>query len=265
MPTRAPGACAASGPPPARWRRSGGPGPPGSFEPRTSPSRMCRSVRHTPHAWTSTRTSPGRAGSQLRVGQLARLQRATGLVEDHGAHRHMIYPRKHGGAHRQLRPRQAQPLQRRGSSAHARSDARALRVRRHRVRRRPRPDRRHARHLAHDPRRLRAAAALRRGPRRTVHALPRARLALDRRGRPRGRPGRRRGGAQQPVRGGRRARSRPVGARRLRAHAPQPGRVPCGLRRPVPGVRREPQRRSRPRARGAPDPRWAKLRELRLE
>jgi hypothetical protein len=40
----------------------------GSREPRTSPSRMCRSVRHTPHAWTSTSTSPGRPGSSCGSG-----------------------------------------------------------------------------------------------------------------------------------------------------------------------------------------------------
>ena len=47
--------------------------------------------------------------------------------------------------------------------------------------------------------------------------------------------------------------------------APQPGRVPRGLRRPVPGVRREPQRGPGHAHESAPDPRWAKLRELRFE
>ena len=188
-------------------------------------------------------------GAELGVRQLARLQRAAGLVEDHRAHRFMIYPRRHGCAHGQLRSRQAQALQWRGSSPRARGRSRALRVRRHRVRRGPRPDRRDARRLAHDPRRILAAAALLGGARRALHALPGGRHAVGRRGRARDRPGRRRRGAQQPVRAGRRPRRRPVGPRRLRAHAPQPGRLPRRLCRPVPGVRREPQRGARPRAR----------------
>ena len=64
----------------------------------------------------------------------------------------------------------------------------------------------------------------------------------------------------------RRARPRAVGARRLRAHAARPGRVPRGLRR---ACARSAARTSTTipatRTRAAPDPRWAKLRELRLE
>src|SRR5919206_78006 len=38
-------------------------------------------------------------------GVSGRTQRAPGGVEDHGAHRRIIYPRNHGRAHRHLRPR----------------------------------------------------------------------------------------------------------------------------------------------------------------
>ena len=57
-----------SGPPPARCATIWWPGTTGSREPRSSPSRMCRSVRHTPQAWTSTSTSPGREGSSCGSG-----------------------------------------------------------------------------------------------------------------------------------------------------------------------------------------------------
>ena len=45
-----------------------------------------------------------------------------------------------------------------------------------------------------------------------------------------------------------------VGARRARARAAGPDHLPPGLRRPVPAVRREPQRGPRPRARGGAGP-----------
>src|SRR4051812_41654395 len=59
MPTRARGAWSASGPASSTVATIWWPGTTGRREPRTSPSRMCRSVRQTPQAWTATRTSPG--------------------------------------------------------------------------------------------------------------------------------------------------------------------------------------------------------------
>ena len=101
--------------------------------------------------------------------------------------------------------------------------------------------------------RLGAAAALRRGRSKAracaawSNATPHLRGGLLR-----GPPARRgRRGPALALHARTRARPRGVGARRARARPADPDHVPPGLRRPVRAVRREPQRGSRPRARGA--------------
>ena len=83
--------------------------------------------------------------------------------------------------------------------------------------------------------------------------------------RPRGPPARRRRGAHEPVRARRGPRPRRLGARRLRARA---ARRRSSARRTAPGCARSAARTStRPgpstTTSREPDPRWAKLRELR--
>ena len=66
----------------------------------------------------------------------------------------------------------------------------------------------------------------------------------------------RRRGAAQPLRRRRRARHRPLGPRRRRPSHPDPVPLPPRLRRPLPGLRRVPQRRRprRPQARNTGTP-----------
>ena len=142
-----------------------------------------------------------------------------------------------------------------GRRLDARGGARLLRVRRHRVRRGARrrsTSTLDVSRMTHDgySLRLRFSAALV-GP--CMRCLEAAAPSVDVDAREVDQPG-----------GGEELRARtctdeeldlgPVGARRLRARAARPGRLPRGLRRPVPGVRREPQRRSRARARARARP-----------
>ena len=123
------------------------------------------------------------------------------------------------------------------------------------------------RRLAHDRQRLGAAAALRGRAAGPVHALPgaRATCTFDVDAREVSSPGRRRG-APVALRGRRgRARPRGVGARRARARAARADHVPARLRRPVPecgaNLNEDPDHRHEP----GPDPRWAKLSELKFD
>ena len=63
----------------------------------------------------------------------------------------------------------------------------------------------------------------------------------------------------------RRARPRGLGARCARARAPGPDHVSSGLRGPVPDLWREPQRGPDHAHEAEPDPRWAKLSELKFD
>ena len=227
---------------------------------------MCRSVRQTPQAWTSTSASPGpgsrSAGRQDRAAAGRRGRRGPSRAPGHH-----LPSERHGRAHRHLRPRAPAAVVGRGAPADARPAPRRLRLRRRALRGRARARRRDARHLPHDRRRLRAAPALRRRPHRAVHALPRGRRAGDL---------------------GRRARGRtsPAAARSSRAPTCTTRSSTCAawandafaLALPVPVVCTPECAGLCPecganlntagaehRHEAAPDPRWAKLRELRFD
>ena len=118
--------------------------------------------------------------------------------------------------------------------------------------------------------RLRAPAALRRrtstGP--CMRCLEDADVAVEVDAREVDQPGPSDEELRSPYVDRRRARPRPLGPRRAGARAADPAPVPARLRGPLPGLRRLAQRRRPGRARATkrePDPRWAKLRELKLD
>ena len=170
-------------------------------------------------------------------------------------------------AHRHLRSRPPGAHLGRGPPARPRRAARAVRLRRRALRVKPALVPVAARRLAHDRRAATrcacASTSALTGP--CMRCLEPAAPAFEVDAREVHQPG---GGEElhEPLRRRRRARPARLGARRARARAAGADDLPPGLRGPVPAVRREPQRGPRARARGAqPDPRWAKLRELKLD
>ena len=124
-----------------------------------------------------------------------------------------------------------------------------------------------ARHLAHDRQRLRAAPALLGRADRPVHALPRpGRADFDVDAREVDQPGAATRSCSSPyVDADDDLDLARLGARRLRARPARPDRLHARLPGPLPRVRREPQRRPEHAHEAEPDPRWAKLSEIRFD
>ncbi len=164
------------------------------------------------------------------------------------------------------RPRWVAPERGRGAALRAGGAHRAVDARRRALRGGAGGGAGEARRVAHAGNGYALRLRFAREHRGTLHALPEGRRAADRGRCTRGRPARRRGGALEPVLEEETLDLAGLGARCARAGAAGAGAVSRGLRRAVCGVRADLNEAGPEHAHErAPDPRWAKLSELKLE